>query len=222
MTGFHDKMIEYKDKGKIKKKIYSKEAQALRAVRIAKRITREDAATYIDRGKQALERFENGRQLLSPHLQKKLLRRYKVTLDEFNQILAGTTPIARYSASSIHYQTRKSTYEYRKYQVDISKEAKVLKSMRRMKGLTKQQLAAITGFHRSSISHRESGRTNIKHDDIKRITSALGFTMEEFNNMLETSFDRDQILEECFCVLEKIENQRLLAVRELLKSFGAT
>ncbi|MBN20958.1 MAG: hypothetical protein CL678_06670 [Bdellovibrionaceae bacterium] len=217
--GFQDKMVSFKRRGRLRTKIHSKEAQALKAIRIARGITREQVAPVLERGRQAVERYENGRADLDEQQVKKLLRRYRITHEEFKAIIDGKQQLPIRHARSVYKTTRRDPKEYRRYQKEITKEARVLKVMRTMRGLTKEQTAKLCGFHPSCIDHRENGRTNLKKEHIRKIVHALSFTMEDFYEMVEAPILRTEVIEECKAILERIETSKLNAVRALLVNF---
>jgi transcriptional regulator with XRE-family HTH domain len=57
--------------------------------------------------------------------------------------------------------------------------AKNLRKIRRAKGMSQEELALLTGIHRTYISSVERGMRNISIDNMERIASALETSLAE-------------------------------------------
>ena len=217
---FKDKMIKFAGKrGKQRTLLYTKEAQALKAIRISKGITREDIAEHLECAKFTLERIENGRIQIDDKKISTLLRRYRISKEEFEQIISGQIKLPKLAPRSVYKTVKNDPKTYRRYRIEISKEARVLRAMRKMKKLSKPKAAKLCGIHPSCIDHRENGRTNISNEDIKTLVTGYGFKMSDFNELMEQPILRDEVIEECFKILQTIETDKLNAVRALLVNF---
>lgn len=51
---------------------------------------------------------------------------------------------------------------------------RAIRQIRKEKGLTQEQVAAVGGFHHTEVSHLESGRRNPKFDTLKAVAKGLG------------------------------------------------
>lgn len=50
-----------------------------------------------------------------------------------------------------------------------------LKALRKMRGMTQQQVSEATGLSRTSITNIESGRQAVSFENLEKIARALGF-----------------------------------------------
>lgn len=214
-----DKIVEFKIRGKIKKKLLSKEAQALKLIRINKKITREAASHSVEITKVNLERYENGMYLMPDLIQKRLLRRYKVSHAEFAQILNDEVELLDLPAHSVHKRIGEGNYIRRFDSKKITKEVRVLKIMRAMNKMSQSQAGAKCGVHRRSIGHIENGRVDITDTRLEMLLKAYSFTKDEFLEMVEEDILRDEVIQECIEILKTIEKDKLRAVSALLINF---
>jgi transcriptional regulator with XRE-family HTH domain len=212
---YQDKVIEFKGRGGNKRiNIYRKEAQALKDIRIAKNIKRQHTAQGIGCDIKTIARFENGKTIFSEERMAKLLRHYRISREEFHQIIEGKKIINTHPPRPLSPKRRP-----RKYLKKITKATRVLKSMRKMCGLNKAQAGKLCGMHPNSIDHRENGRVDLTDKDVQHIVLSYGRTMEEFHEMMNSDILRDEVIEECIKILQTIAPDKLRAVRALLINF---
>ena len=124
-------------------------------------------------------------------------------------------------ARSVHNRPHTPRKEGRKYQKIISKEARILKSLRKLKGLTRVEAAKLCGLSRSVIDHWENGRVNLPQSRIKTIIESWGCTMNDFDYLMSQPILRDETVEKCQNKLEKLSIEQLMAVNALLNTFAA-
>jgi transcriptional regulator with XRE-family HTH domain len=79
----------------------------------------------------------------------------------------------------------------------MTKEVQVLKTLRKMKGISQDQASSICGYSRPSIGHIENGRIELDQDRIRHIVSSYGMEMSEFNRLMGEEVLRDEVLESC-------------------------
>ncbi|MCB0378728.1 MAG: transcriptional regulator [Bdellovibrionales bacterium] len=214
-----EKIIEFKKRGKIKRLKLTKEAIALKRLRIIKKITRAAAGTAIEASERTIERLENGRAQLSESRIKKLLRRYKVSHEEFKNILEGKIILPDMAAHTVHKRIGKGNYKRRFDTKKITKEVRVLKCLREMKGLSQSDVASLCGCHRKSIGHIENGRVYLTEKRIRMYVKACSATMDDYFDLLEQDILRDEVIKECLEILKTIEADKLKAVSALLVNF---
>jgi len=53
--------------------------------------------------------------------------------------------------------------------------ASSLKALRKMRGMTQQQVSDLTGLSRTSITNIENGRQSVTPESVKKIARALGY-----------------------------------------------
>lgn len=212
------KMRKLKDEEK-RKKMAVHPGPVLKKMRLAKGVSPKNAAKIIGRSLSVLKRFEKREVDFSRERINQLLRGYRYTQKEFGDILEGRVVLPEISPKSIYRFKGGQKVEPRKYKKEITKEARVLKALRHMSGFTQPQAAERCGWHRSSIDHRENGRTDLKPEEIRHVIKAYGRTMEEFKELLEQPILRDEAIEKCTKILNKIDSEKLQAVQALLENF---
>jgi transcriptional regulator with XRE-family HTH domain len=206
-------------KGRSIKKQVPMDVIVLRRMRIFRKINRPDAARAIERGEKVLERFENGRAPLTEEQKKALVRRYRYTWQEFLAFLDGQNELPELPPRYTFKPRAVPREEGRKYQKVVSKEARVLKVLRKMANLTQPQAAGKCGLHRSCIDHLENGRVETTPEKIAHVVRSYGFKMDLFEELLHAPMLRDEVLEECVKILSVLDNEKLRAVKALLDNF---
>lgn len=201
------------------KRFLSIEALVLRRMRIFRNITREEAGKAIDRSAKVFERYENARSNLSINQRKALVRRYRYTWEEYLRFLANPDDLPDLPATHIHKKTQVPRTEGRKYKKLITKEARILKIIRKMQGFTQPEAAAKCGWSRSCIDHLENGRVEIDDSKIQHILKSYGCKRDLYLELFEAPFLRDEVLNECLQILTKLDNDKLRAVKALLDNF---
>ena len=201
--------------------VFTDDIVAIRKMRISRKITREDAGKAIGVSGKTIERIENGRRNISDERLKQLIRRYRYTLEDFRNLINGTLELPELPARSVYNRAHTPRKEGRKYQKIISKEARILKSLRKLKGLTRVEAAKLCGLSRSVIDHWENGRVNLPQSRIKTIIESWGCTMNDFNYLMSQPILRDETVEKCQNKLEKLSIEQLMAVDALLNTFAA-
>ncbi len=183
-------------RGKTNIKVVTKDVIVLRRMRIFRKINRVDAAEAIDRTEKSIERFENGRSNLTVEQKKALVRRYRFTWQEYLTHLDGVCDLPDTPSRSVYPSRLTPRQEGRKYQKSVSKEARVLKVMRRMANLTQPEAALRCGHkNRSCIDHLENGRVELTREKIIHIVRSYGFKMDQFDELCQAPMLRDEILD---------------------------
>lgn len=192
------------------------ETIVLRRMRIFRKISRIDAGKAIDRSLKIIERFENGRGLLSIDKKKQLVRRYRYTWEEYLRLIGNPDELPNLPANSIYERSKIPRGQDRKYQKQITKAARVLKVLRHMQGWTQPEAALKCGWSRSCIDHIENGRVEICENKIAHILNSYGCKRHLYEELIEAPFLRDEVIAECFEIIKKIDNDKLRAVKGLL------
>lgn len=200
-------------------KTLSRETAILRRMRIFRKITREEAARTLERSAKLMERFENGRVNISLERKKQLVRRYRYTWEEFLQFVDGKSELPDLPAASIFKVKPVPRTMGRKYQKQVTKGARVLKILRRMRGWTQPEAAEKCGWSRSCIDHLENGRVELTEEKIAHILKAYDCKRSSYDELFEASMLRDEVITECLSILTKLDNDKLRAVKALLDNF---
>ncbi len=196
-----------------------KDAIILRRMRIFRKITREDAARTLERSAKLIEKFENGRANISLEKKKQLVRRYRYTWEEYLEHFDGKKELPDLPPRSIFKSKAVPRVDGRKYQKQITKAARVIKILRKMRSWSQPLAAEKCGWSRSCIDHVENGRVDLTEDKITHILKSYGCSRSFFEELFEAPILRDEIVTDCLKILTQLENDKLKAVKALLDNF---
>ncbi len=101
----------------------------------------------------------------------------------------------------------------------ITKEAQVLRFMRKSKNLSMRSAALIINKSNTLISHTEHGRVDLHNKLIERLVTAYGYTMEDFNLFMvsdETLFV--DYKEDLINFIHKMDDAQIMKAFNLLKA----
>lgn len=101
----------------------------------------------------------------------------------------------------------------------ITKEAQVLRFMRKSKNLSMRSAAFLIDKSDTLISHTEHGRVDLHNKLIERLVTAYGYTMEDFNLFMvsdETLFV--DYKEDLINFIHKMDDEQIMKVFNLLKA----
>lgn len=99
-----------------------------------------------------------------------------------------------------------------------SKEAKVLRFMRKTKGLSMRKAGAILNRSDSLISHLEHGRFDLTPEWIELFVEAYGFSMEEFKLLMENDEEFfEDYREELIQLIQKMDDAKILKIYKLIQ-----
>ena len=214
-----DKIIEFNKRGKVRRKVYAKEAIALKKIRIFKKMKRSDVAKALGVSERIIERLENGRTSLTIERTRKLLRHYRVSKAEFKDIIEEKVCIPDLCPHTVHKRIGKGNYVRRFDTKKITKEVKLLKSLRDMCGMSQSEVGRLCDVHAKSIGHIEHGRVDLTDARLSMLLLAYKISDAEFDEMLQEDLLRFEVIGECTQILKKIESNKLKAVRALLINF---
>ena len=101
----------------------------------------------------------------------------------------------------------------------ITKEAQVLRFMRKSKNLSMRSAAVLIDKSDTLISHTEHGRVDLHNKLIERLVIAYGYTMEDFNLFMvsdETLFI--DYKEDLINFIHKMDDAQIMKAFNLLKA----
>ncbi len=194
-------------------KLTTTDLKAIRLLREEKGITRDDLANALGVSYKAVEKFENGRLLLSIDKKEML----------FNVLGLNEKELRRIKKHWVVIPDRKKTVlencQRRSYQKVITKEVRILALLRKRKKLPQDKASALCGYSRPTIGHIENGRMEVPSERIRHIISCYGFSMDEFQNLMKEEILREDYLAECQELLAGLSEDRLKLMHAMLKSF---
>ena len=199
----------------IEQKIIESNAKVLRKARVLKCLSRKELAEKLNVTYKSIEKIENGRDKLSPERLNKILDAIGISNEEFLKLKLG---------KGITEQVRlKNVLEHRdrrSYKKNITKEVKVLKTLRRMKDISQDKASTLCGYSRSTIGHIENGRIAIDRSRILHIISCYGFKYLDFERYLKVDNLRDEIIDHCLKKLKILSDEKLGHVWGIIDSMG--
>ena len=107
----------------------------------------------------------------------------------------------------------------RSYKKIITKEVRTLAIFRKRKGVTQYEASKLCGWSSPTIGHIEQGRIELTEDRIKHIVAVYGRTMKEFYEAIRSEIMRDEVEAECAKLIQKLDDNRLMAVKGILEKF---
>lgn len=193
-------------------KLTTTDLKAIRLLREEKGITRDDLANALGVSYKAVEKFENGRLLLSQEKKEMLFNVLGLDEKELRRIKKHWVVIPERVKTVFENSQRRS------YQRVITKEVRILTHLRKRKKLTQDKASAICGYSRPTIGHIENGRMEMPSERIRHILSCYGYTMEEFEKLMNEEILREDILEECNERLSQLSEEKLKLCFGMIKS----
>ncbi|MCK5884161.1 MAG: helix-turn-helix transcriptional regulator, partial [Bacteriovoracaceae bacterium] len=107
----------------------------------------------------------------------------------------------------------------RSYQKIITKECKVLKSLRKEREISQDKASALCGYSRPAIGHIENGRIELDRERIEHIVQSYGFEMGRFIEALKMDEQRDEVVELCLERIKELNGSKLEIVKNFLATF---
>ncbi len=200
-------------------KFITKEALALKKLREIKGLNRPQAGVLIGLGHKSVEKFENGRTLLTRRRISEILSAYNFSWQDFEAVCAGKSEqiAARFVTKAEKQIVTKKLR--RNYQKIITREVKTIAVLRKLKGYNKYQASRLCGYADCIIGHIESGRIDLRPTRIRHIVQSYGFTMEEFEHHLNSEVFLTDIQDTCIKIIKNLSEEKLKAVYPLLQTF---
>lgn len=194
-------------------KLTTTDLKAIRLLREEKGITRDNLANTLGVSYKAVEKFENGRLVLSAEKKEMLFSVLGLDEKKLRRIKKHWIVIPKRVKTVYENSQRRS---YRKV---ITKEVRILALLRKRSKLPQDKASALCGYSRPTIGHIENGRMEIPLERIRHIVSCYGFTMEEFEILMKEEILREDYLAECQELLARLSEERLKLIHAMLKSF---
>ncbi len=194
-------------------KLTTTDLKAIRLLREEKGFSRDDLANALGVSYKAVEKFENGRLLLSKEKKEMLFNVLGLNEKELRRIKKHWVVIPERKKTVLENSQRRS------YQKVITKEVRILALLRKRKKLPQDKASALCGYSRPTIGHIENGRMEVPSERIRHIISCYGFTMDEFQILMKEEILREDYLAECQELLAGLSEERLKLIHAMLKSF---
>lgn len=206
-------------KRRIEKKLISPDHKAIKELRLETGLTLKEAGKSLSISEKTIGAIENGRISLSKTRINEIINGYGFTYFDFVRVkkLLGKNENKRLPRKTIKRVLKSS--DRRSYQKIITKECKVLRSMRRIKKISQDDASKICGYSRPTIGHIENGRIEISKERAKHIVESYGYKYSDFEENLSKVELRDTIIDSCLEKIEHLDDSKLEIVKNLLGSF---
>lgn len=198
----------------LKNKINLSHAKALKRARELMKVTRTQMANRLNLSLEAIKKYESGRAIIDEKKINLFLTALDLSNEDFNKIKKGKG-ISR----TRKQKTVLENSDRRSYRKIITKEVRVLKTLRQMKNISQDQASALCGYSRPTIGHIENGRIELDKARIKYIISCYGQDVTEFERLMKEEILRDEMLKACFEKMMSLSEEKLKIVSSLLGSF---
>jgi transcriptional regulator with XRE-family HTH domain len=189
-------------------------AKALRRAREQLKVTKVELARKLNVSVKTIDRIENGEGPLTESKINEILRSIGISVEEFLKVKKGRGPFRKKRERLVTENALR-----RSYKKVITKEVQVLKTLRKMKGISQDQASSLCGYSRPSIGHIENGRIELDHDRITHVVSCYGVQLSEFHRLMGEEVLRDEVLDKCLSKMMGLSEEKLKLIQALLQTF---
>lgn len=192
----------------------SEYAVLIKKMRLLRKLKRTQAAQFLPFNHKYIEKLENGRGDIS-------LEQFKLFQSTYG---FSDTDLGKLKDEDIHCPKQKITTKNRKDRRfchrQVTRECKVLKEMRLLKGIDQYAASKNCKFGRNTIGFIENGRVNLTERKVRYIVEAYGFTMELFQQLIKQPLLRHELIEQCQTMLNKLDENKLRIIFPMLQSMA--
>ena len=189
-------------------------AKALRRAREQLKVTKVELARKLNVSVKTIDRLEQGDGPSSESKINEVLSALGISTEEFLRVKKGRGPLRKKQERLVTENSLR-----RSYKKVITKEVQVLKTIRKMKGISQDQASSLCGYSRPSIGHIENGRIELDQDRINHIVLSYGVELSEFQRLMGEEVLRDDILEICYRKMVSLPENKLRLIQALLQTF---
>lgn len=202
-----------------RQKIMLPETLALRKMREILNLDRKQAAILVEKNAKQLEKIENGFVELSPALISQFIKKYGFSIANFELLVDGKVEQVKKNLSPKAKKVIENNCLRRSYKKNVTREAKTLKVLRKLRGISQYQASFLCKYHKTAIGHIENGRIELHISRIQHIVKSYGYTMKDFEYHIKSDRFVTDIQEECMEIIRSLSEEKLKAVYPLLSTF---
>jgi transcriptional regulator with XRE-family HTH domain len=189
-------------------------AKTLRRAREQLKVTKVELARKLKVSVKTIDRIENGEGPLTESKINEVLSSLGISVEEFLKVKKGRGPFRKKRERLVTENALR-----RSYKKVITKEVQVLKTLRKMKGISQDQASSLCGYSRPSIGHIENGRIELDQDRITHVVSCYGVQLSEFHRLMGEEVLRDEVLDKCLSKMMGLSEEKLKLIQALLQTF---
>jgi transcriptional regulator with XRE-family HTH domain len=190
-------------------------AKALRRAREQLKVTKVELARRLEVSVKTIDRLENADAPITEIKIHEILCALGIGKEEFMRAKRGGSITLKKRAKVVT-----ENFQRRSYKKVITKEVQVLKTLRKMKGISQDKASSLCGYSRPSIGHIENGRIELDQERIHHIVSSYGLEMSEFHCLMGEEVLRDEVLESCLLKLRGLSEDKLKLIQALIQTFS--
>ncbi len=193
------------------------DAFTLRKLREIRDLSRKEVAVLLGIGHKSVEKFENGRTILNKSRIEQTVRAYGFTYEDF--LLCREGKSKQIQQRFCHKRKKAIKRRDRFLKKVITKEARVLQMLRKLKNFSQYKASLVCGYHKGAIGYIENGRIQLPQSRIQYIVQSYGFTMKDFERHMKADVLVTEIQDECISIIRGLPEKNLKAVHPLLLNF---
>jgi transcriptional regulator with XRE-family HTH domain len=199
-------------------KVLTPTVKALKAARILRGFSRQEAARRCGWTPKVFEQIENGRSYISRERVSKILSAIAYNEADF-RILESNPDHALALARDSGKRTRTLQQKPRRnFYRRITKECRVIRVLRKKIGISQYQASEKCGYVNSIFGQIENGRIELPRDRVEHIVQCLGFSLLDFDELMKAETLRDELMDECAKLMEDLSDQKLSSIRTIIIS----
>ena len=195
-------------------------ARALKAIRLRKGLSRPQAARKIGWNLRSLEALENARCGFSKERLHKILAAYDVSESEFERIRRQPKLALAEACERGRGDRTVDRRPRRNHLKIITKEVRVLRVLRKRRGLSQYAASKLCGFAPSMFGHIEEGRIELRPDRISHILGCLGHSEREFQELMRSPNLRDDLIEEITKLMDRLDDAALSSTLNIIRALA--
>jgi transcriptional regulator with XRE-family HTH domain len=194
------------------------DARGLRALRLMKGLSRKAAGSLCGVSARALEQLENGRCNVSTARLERYIKAIGYSYPEFLDVKREVHSLLPELERKARIKPPKTPKLKRNYHRIITKEVRVIRILRKRRGVSQYQAAKLCGYAHSIMGQIENGRIELPTDRLKQIVGALGQDWNTFEALMKSEVLRDELIEQCTHYLEGLDDNRLDSAATVIKA----
>ncbi len=163
------------------------DALTLKVLREIRDLSRKEAGVLLGLNHKTIAKLESGRAILHRSRIEKTVKAYDLTYEDFLSCREGKSEQIQkrfcHKKAQIIGNNKRGIGNNRERRFNkriITKEAQVLKVLRKLKRFSQRKASLVCGYHKTAICFIENGRVELHSDKIAHIVKSYGFTMEDF------------------------------------------
>ena len=193
-------------------------SRTIKALRLLKGLKRAQAGHLVGVSAQSFEQIENGRSFMTTERIERYVRSLGFEMQDFYDTQSNVKEILANLERKLPTLPKQTPKLRRNLHKIITKEVRVIRILRKRRGLTQYQAAKSCDYANSIFGQIENGRIELPRDRIEHIVRSLGFSPPDFDRLMKVEVLRDEMIERCTLYLESLEDNKLESAQLVIKS----